>query len=167
MSKLVFYELHDCRTCKLNTMINIERILLPTDFSDNSYAALDYAIKLAEVNNAELYLLHVVNSPVQYDSFLLSSFHVDEINKKAISAKRQALLNLIQTRISEKVHVRAMLRHGVPFVEIINAARECIADMIVMGTHGSAGLQNMLIGSVAEKVVRKAPCPVLTVKARA
>jgi nucleotide-binding universal stress UspA family protein len=143
---------------------DIERILFPTDFSDNSCAALDYAIKLAEVYKTELCLLHVVNSPIQYDSFLLSSFQIDEIERKATSANRQALLNLIQTRIGELVPVKVMLRRGVPFVEIINAARKCKADLIVMATHGCSGLRQKLIGSVAEKVVRHAPCPVLNVK---
>ena len=147
-------------------MKDIERILFPTDFSDNSYAALDYATKLAEFYKAELCLLHVVNSPIQHDSFLLSSFQIDDIERKATSAKRQALLNLIKTRIGEQVPVKVMLRRGVPLGEIINAARKCEADLIVMGTHGRTGLPQMLIGSVAKKVVRYAPCPVLTVKER-
>lgn len=147
-------------------MKDIERILFPRDFSDNSYAALDYATKLAELCKAELCLLHVVNSPIQYDSFLLSSFQIDDIERKATSAKRQAMLNLIQTRIGEQVPVKVMLRRGVPFVEIIDSARKCKADLIVMGTHGRTGLRQMLIGSVAEKVMRHAPCPVMTVKHR-
>ena len=147
-------------------MKDIERILFPTDFSENSCAALDYAAKLAEFYKAELCLLHVVNSPIQHDSFLLSSFQIDDIERKATSAKRQALLNLIKTRIGEQVPVKVMLRRGVPLVEIINAARKCEADLIVMGTHGRTGLPKMLIGSVAKKVVRHAPCPVLTVKER-
>jgi nucleotide-binding universal stress UspA family protein len=145
-------------------MKNIERILFPTDFSDNSYVALDYAIKLAEVYKAELSLLHVVTSPIQYDSFLLSSFRIDDIERKATSAKRQALLNLIQTRIGKQVPVKVILRRGVPFAEIIQTARKGKADLIIMATHGRSGLRQMLIGSVAEKVVRHAPCPVLTVK---
>ncbi|MFQ6113356.1 MAG: universal stress protein, partial [bacterium] len=84
----------------------------------------------------------------------------------ATSSKRQAMLNLIQTRIGEQVPVKVMLRRGVPFVEIINAARKCKADLIVIATQGRTGLQQMLIGSVAEKVVRHAPCAVLTIKHR-
>lgn len=147
-------------------MKDIERILFPTDFSDNSYAALDYAIKLAEVHRAEIHVLHVLSQPPGYDSFLLSSFQIDEIERKASSPKQHALLNLIQTRIGEQVPVKVMLRRGMPFVEIINTARKCKADLIVMATHGRSGLRQMLIGSVAEKVVRHAPCPVLTVKER-
>ena len=75
-------------------------------------------------------------------------------------------MNLIQTRIGEQVPVKVMLRRGVPFVEIIDSARKCKADLIVMGTHGRTGLRQMLIGSVAEKVMRHAPCPVMTVKHR-
>lgn len=75
-------------------------------------------------------------------------------------------MNLIQTRIGKQVPVKVMLRRGVPFGEIINAARKCKADLIVMATHGRSGLRQMLIGSVAEKVVRHAPCPVLTVRHR-
>jgi nucleotide-binding universal stress UspA family protein len=145
-------------------MKSIKRILFPTDFSENSYLALDYAVNLAKVYGAQLYLLHVINKPLGYDSYLLTSFHIDEIEKQATSAARQAMLELIQTRIDEKVRVKIVLARGVPFAEIVDTAKTSKTDLIIMGTHGRTGVPQMLIGSVAEKVVRNAPCPVLTVK---
>lgn len=143
---------------------HIRRILLATDFSENSLAALDYALELAKAFDAQLYLLHVRKQPLEYDSYLLSSFQLEELEKEATRAARQALLSLIETRIGEQVQVETMLAHGVPFATIVTMANQMKADLIVMGTHGRTRLPQMLIGSVAEKVVRNAPCPVLTVK---
>ncbi len=142
-------------------MIKLKHILHPTDFSDNSSLALKYACSLAKQFEAELHLINVVQNttfgvpPVpgvpadfyqqqtQYADLELASFP-DKVVKFDGSLTRE-------------------LCEGVPFVEIIRYAKEKEIDMIVMGTHGYSGLQHLIMGSVAENVVRKAPCPVLTV----
>lgn len=140
----------------------IRRILMATDFSDYSRDALDRAVQMAKAFGAEIHLLHVLelpytSTPPQYAKAL------EEVNKE--EAKK---LNTQAERIrQESIEVRLMSRHGVPHQQITEAAKEIRADLIVLGTHGRTGLAHMLIGSVAERVVRHAPCPVLTVKPKA
>ena len=148
-------------------MIKINKILYPTDFSEYSKAALPYAISLSKQNNAELYCLHVVEMP--QEEYLsgeymlpLNASHVSEDQILKTSGAR--LDKFVKENMSEITKVISKALIGTPFVEIIHYAKEQSIDLIVMGTHGHSALAAMLLGSVAEKVVRKAPCPVLTVR---
>jgi nucleotide-binding universal stress UspA family protein len=143
----------------------IRRILCPVDFSGCSQHALGYALKLAVLCNGDLELLHVMTMPISalpdFPSFPdLSPETVRAIEESA----RRKIEELATSMRREYPRVATTLASGQPFLEIILAARERSADLIVMGTHGRTGLPHMLMGSVAEKVVRKASCPVLTVK---
>jgi len=148
------------------TDIQIATILCPVDFSESSDYALRYAQDLAEAFGAELKLLHVVEVPF-LPSYSMAgvpdlSMPVEQLEEGA----REHMEKVLQ-RAREQVEdleVSGEVRPGTAFVEIIDVAREFHADLIVMGTHGRSSLKQLLIGSVAEKVVRKAPCPVLTVK---
>jgi len=93
-----------------------------------------------------------------------SSYRIENIEKRVTESSRREMLRLAEERIDRQVAVKFIVVQGVPFAEIINTARKCKADLIVIGTHGRTGISKILIGSVAEKVVRKAPYPVLTVK---
>lgn len=149
-------------------MLNLKKILYPTDFSQYSLAALPYAIGLTQQNDAKLYCLHVVEMP--HEEYLTSEYmvplsipHVPE--DKVLRTARARLERFVIENISEidkKVTARVLV--GTPFVEIIRYAREQSIDLIILGTHGRNALASMLLGSVAEKVVRKASCPVLTVR---
>ena len=147
-------------------MIKLQKILCPIDFSENSLEALRYAAHTALKENATVYLIHIVDSRV-YDYGGPIYEPITPAMKPAID---QASKDQLRDKLLEKVpkeikgRVETVVSFGVPFVEIIKAARDYDIDLIIMGTHGRSGISHMLIGSVAEKVVRKAPCPVLTVR---
>ena len=148
-------------------MLNLKRILYPTDFSEYSLAALPYAVALAQQNDAELYCLHIVEMPTE--EYLTGDYmvpldvpHVPE--DRILRTARARLERFVSEHLSEIDKVTPRVLTGTPFVEIIRYAREQSIDMIVIGTHGHSALAAMLLGSVAEKVVRTAPCPVLTVR---
>mgnify|MGYP001558299558 CR=1 FL=1 len=146
-------------------MITIKTILVPTDFSDASAAALGYARALAEAFGSTLHLLHVVQDPYVQpwaaEAFGVSLAGVLERWEQDALAQLDALV----PEAERQAHpVQSATRVGHPFVEILNYAAEHHVDLIVMGTHGRGAVAHMLLGSVTEKVIRKAPCPVLTVR---
>lgn len=146
-------------------MISLKKILLPTDFSEFSGAARDYACSLVEKFNAELHVLHVLQdlvamAPEPGMAFPPPGDYMKELEASA----KQALEKHPGDSLAAGFQVQRILRHGSPFLEIIRYAKEQDMDLIVMGTHGRTGLAHVLLGSVAEKVVRKSPCPVLTVR---
>jgi nucleotide-binding universal stress UspA family protein len=140
---------------------NIRHILVPHDFSDTAEQALMYAVALAEKFGARVTVLHAYEAPSYgYPDALVASYEfAAEIERAATIA-----LKGVESRIRRpNIELDTMLRRGTPWVEITAAAKERKADLIVMGTHGRRGVARALLGSVAEKVVRSAPCPVLTV----
>ncbi len=137
-------------------MQRIGRILIPTDFSPTADAALAYAAKLsAKTGAAALIALHVV-SPVYY----LEAADLALLLREAREVAQRALDRL------RPVPSRTLLVNGVPHEAIVETARSVGADLIVMGTHGRSGLQRLVLGSVAENVLRHAPCPVLTLRGK-
>lgn len=145
--------------------VDIKRILCPVDFSDNSDHAMRYAAALAGTFNSELTLLHVVAPVVAVlpGETALPDTQQEDIDELA-EACRERLEQTVGALTADGLAVQHKVLNGVPFVEIIRYARDREIDLIIMGTHGRTGLGHLLIGSVAERVVRKAPCPVLTVK---
>ncbi len=144
------------------------KILAPTDFSDDSKNALNYAIELAQKFGSEVVVVHVDQplSPVMIGD-LSPGLDMSTVNRIAEEQRLMALKELDQViaRLREAgVKARSLMRVGAPFLEIINAAQTENVDLIVMGTHGRSGLAHVLMGSVAERVVNKAPCAVLTVR---
>jgi nucleotide-binding universal stress UspA family protein len=146
-------------------MIDLHRILVPTDFSKHSENALSYAAAFAEKFSAELYLLHVVQNLALFipDAITVAPPIAPPV-EQFLTAARAALDRVVQERNLKQLTIRPEVREGTPFYEIIRFAQENDIDLIVMGTHGHSGLAHVLLGSTAEKVVRKAPCPVLTVR---
>ena len=144
----------------------IKKILCPTDFSENSEHALKYALALATLTQADLQLFHVVE-PITYPQsteFFEPVLDEVELMMKMEAAFQQQLEDQVTTLKAEYPQISGKRVTGNTFLEIIQVARVEDVDMIVMGTHGRTGLAHVLIGSVAERVVREAPCPVLTVK---
>jgi nucleotide-binding universal stress UspA family protein len=144
--------------------MQIRTILFPTDFSNGARAAMDHAVSLARDYKAKLILLYVIQDISIAEWYIPSSLSVtDLIEEMQKSAWKE--MDKWAAEVSSKVEeVEKLVIRGVPFVEIIRAAKEKDADLIVIGTHGRTGIDHMLFGSTAEKVVRKAPCPVLTVR---
>jgi nucleotide-binding universal stress UspA family protein len=142
----------------------IKSILFPTDFSNGARAAMDHAISLARDYKAKLILLYVVQDISIAEWYIPSSLSATELVEDMQKSAWQEM-NKWAEEVSSKVgDVEKLIVRGAPFVEIIKTAREKKADMIVIGTHGRTGIDHILFGSTAEKVVRKAPCPVLTVR---
>lgn len=140
------------------------KILHPTDFSDCAAAAQAAAVDLTQKLGSEIVLLNVLVETPLYGEGLLSAPKIQSV----YDAQRKWAEEALEARAAElrgrgvKTSWRANV--GVPFEEIVKIAGEERADMIVMGTHGRSGLNRVLLGSVAERVIRLAPCPVLTVR---
>ena len=146
-------------------MLKASRILVPIDFSDYSARALDCAKTLAEKFNASLHLLTVVPDPFALPNpgpmyVPVSPEYVDGLRRDAESHLRGLLTQ------SEQAQFRAesAVAFGDPYQEISDYVQRASIDLIVMGTRGRGGIAHMMLGSVAEKVVRTAPCPVVTVR---
>lgn len=138
----------------------IRRLLVPVDFSDPSPPALQYARSLAESTGAEVLLLYVIE-PVAYPAELGVVVNLEaDLTERA----ETELARLRDRHLAGLSSVRTQVTHGVADQEIIETARRETADMIIIGTHGFSGLKHLLLGSTAERVVRGAPCPVLTVR---
>ncbi|MCI0457235.1 MAG: universal stress protein, partial [Gemmataceae bacterium] len=147
------------------TKIDLHRILVPTDFSKHSQTALKYAVALAEKFGAEIHLLHVVQDFAVFlpDAVTAGPPVLPPVDQLT-AAVRDALARVIRENKLEPLPIHSEAREGTPYHEIIAFAQEKDIDLIIMGTHGRGGLAHLLLGSVTEKVVRKAPCPVLTVR---
>ena len=144
-------------------MSRLNRILAPVDFSEFSDVALRYATEFAVRFDAELHLLNVIQNPtfLSPDPTLLTGA-IGEFSEQLADFARKKL-DEIELPFEPSRQQRT-IREGAPVVEIVRYARENQIDLIVLGTHGRSGLSHVFLGSVAENVVRKAPCPVLTVR---
>jgi nucleotide-binding universal stress UspA family protein len=142
-------------------MTKIRKILVPTDFSPHSDQAMQYAAMIARAFKARILLVHVIE-PLTYsitDTLQVTDHFV------ALKTIARPLLETARKRFQkEGLSVETDLLTGIPYRQILNKARRIGVDMIVMGTHGRTGVEHFLLGSVAEKVVRLAPCPVVTVR---
>lgn len=142
-----------------DAMLEIKRILAPVDFSETSDKSFDYALSLARAFEAEVIAMHVLQEPILYQPHTAQEFR-DEF-EKSIQSHLDALLN---RHTCEGVEISTAMKQGAPFLEIVQFAQASDCDLIVIGTHGHGPIQNMLLGSCVDKVVRKAHCPVLVVR---
>ena len=145
--------------------MQITRILVPTDFSVHADAAMRYALELARRFNATVHLLNVVEDPLAAGVWS-SEIYTAEIAGLQINLVRDAEKRLCASVPQNAGTVTCEVRRGPAAKQILEAARECGSDLIVMGTRGRTGVAHVLMGSVAEKVVRLASCPVLTLHAQ-
>ncbi len=154
-------------------MLKIDKIVCPTDFSEPSYKALKIADELAANFAAELIVVHVM-APAQYFPAASSVSPIAPVPGDTFAAdlqsriKENALKSLemvLKERVSGDISSRSLFLQGNPADEIVECAKESNASLIVMGTHGFTGWKHLLLGSVTEKVVRSASCPVLTIPA--
>ncbi len=147
-------------------MITLNKILVPTDFSDFSRPAMTYACAIAARFDAELHLLHVVPDPAMLIPEA-AAFSVEAMQSQTEQLSKDAAVALEKLPCDGWENGRPVVRAvrvGTAFLEIIDYAKKEDIDLLVIGTHGRSGLMHVLMGSVAERIVRKAPCPVLTVK---
>jgi len=147
-------------------MIHLDRILVATDFSEFSKPAMDHGCAIAARFESELHLLHVVPDPAMLVPEA-ASFSVESMQAQTEALSKAATEELAKLPPGGWDNGRPVVRAvrvGTAFLEIITYAKELDVDLIVIGTHGRSGLMHILMGSVAERIVRKSPCPVLTVK---
>jgi nucleotide-binding universal stress UspA family protein len=145
--------------------MEFRRILYATDFSELSAYALKHAAYLAQKCGAQLHCLYVVDDSYQYwMTFELATVPAGPPVAELVATAEGHLKDFLAERLPAGLEFHAHVLHGRPFVEIIRYARDEHMDLIVVGTHGRTGLRHVLMGSVADKVVRKSPCPVLTVR---
>jgi nucleotide-binding universal stress UspA family protein len=136
----------------------VNSILVPTDFSPTSEAALRYATEMALTLGARLYLMHVPGKTGEH-------FEANFPHGQFEAAARKGLSSFLAQEDIERLRPEYAVRVGTPAEEIVRYADLCDVDLIIMGTHGRTGIAHALMGSVAEQVVRTAPCPVLLVRA--
>ena len=143
-----------------------KKILFCTDFSKNSHWAFTYALNLAKNYNSKLFILHV--TPVPTCPEQLTIYLPPENLRELMIAQKNELEKELNThylrKLSEIKNYKVLFKEGEPFMEIIRMAKKEFVTLIVMGTHGRTGLDYVLFGSTAEKVVRKSPYPVLTIR---
>jgi nucleotide-binding universal stress UspA family protein len=144
--------------------INIRRILVPIDFSEHSKNALKYAVPFAEKFKASIDLIYVVEPTIYPADFSFGQIGFPNVEEELRTRGSEELDNLITKEIASKVPSRKIVRTGKPFYEINQYALEEKMSLIIIATHGHTGMEHILFGSTAEKVVRKAPCPVLVVR---
>jgi nucleotide-binding universal stress UspA family protein len=150
---------------KASPAIALKKILVPVDFSDHSRKALNYAIPFAEQFHATLHVLYVVEPTIYPADLSFGQVGLPNLEAELRSKSEQELVQLVAEMVGDRVLATAVIRTGLPFVEIIAFAREEDVDLIIVATHGHTGVEHILFGSTAEKIVRKAPCPVLVVRA--
>jgi len=141
--------------------------LVPTDFSDTSDAALTYARTLADSLGASLHLVHVFDDP--YGNALVAEMSpsvYDSMRATELSQARRRLLRRLPPADRKQFHGSTAIVTGSPAQAIVDYATDRGMDLIVIGTHGRSGFAHLILGSVAEQVVRTATCPVLTVRAK-
>jgi len=145
---------------------NITRILVPTDFSTQSAGALAYARELAERFGASIQLLHVLEDPYATSAYATEVYGYLPAGLKETWQKNaeEKLSGLLPPADRARFGATTTVVFGRPAAAVVEYAEQEHADLIVMGTHGRGGVTHLLLGSVAERVIRSAPCPVLTVR---
>jgi len=145
-------------------METFNNILYATDFSDCSEAAFRYALSLAKNYQARLGILHVINEPVDLRGFYVPHISFDKLEDEIRAGAEKLMEKFCRSHLEGFEHYQTFVVPGIPFEEVIKKAAEIEADLIIVGTHGRAGIDHVLFGSTAEKIVRKSIRPVLTVR---
>ncbi|HKI83547.1 MAG TPA: universal stress protein [Candidatus Krumholzibacteria bacterium] len=145
-------------------MLPVKTILYPTDFSENARHAIPHLLEVAKCFSAQIHLLHVVETSLQVADVSWSAAQ-PEMDTRIHEAAKERLEKLAEEIGLPKERLSLAVVDGHPSLEITRYAKAHEIDMIVMSTHGHSGLSHFLLGSVTERVVRKASCPVLTVRA--
>ena len=147
--------------------VDINKVLIPVDFSDPSRQAFYSGLTFSRLFSADTYVLHVAEPLHTFDSsyedIMKVSSEVERL-EKGVQRRLDELFEEGGVQENDRRRVKVEIRGGKPWLEILRFAVEKDMDLIVMATHGHTGIKQMLIGSTAERVVRRAPCPVLCVK---
>ena len=143
--------------------IDIQCILVPLDFSEHAAAVLDWAAHLAEEHRSRIVLFHAYHLPVEFQQ--LEGAYLPPDFWANVKAEAEETLGRFAAEIRARgLEVDSVVAEGYAATAIVDEVEKQNADLVVIGTHGLSGLKHLLLGSIAERVVQKAPCPVLTVK---
>jgi nucleotide-binding universal stress UspA family protein len=146
--------------------IRLRHLLVPTDFSEASRAAVTYGLAFAETFGGTLHVLHVLETVTGADPLALEIPERSTVERAIEASAWDQLRRVLTSGEQARVTVELWIEWGRPVDEIVRYAKEHAIDLIAMGTHGRGGVERLLLGSVAEHVVRHAPCPVLTARNR-
>jgi len=142
----------------------IKKVLVPIDFSDYSKSSLRFAVNFTKTFNAQLYLIYVVEPVIYPPDFSMGQIAIPSVDLEMDKRAEEELKKLAEEEIPSDIVSKIIVKTGKPFIEIIETAEEEDIDLIIISTHGHTGVEHILFGSTAEKVVRKAPCPVLSLR---
>ena len=145
-------------------MPNFEKILFATDFSESSEHAFSYALALAAKFDSRLTILHVINEPVDLRGFYVPHVSFENLEKEIEEGAEKLMAKFCSTHIKDFANFETLIVTGIPYEEILKRADSDQSSLIVLGTQGRSGIDHLLFGSTAERVVRKATCPVVTVR---
>lgn len=148
-------------------MKDFSKILFATDFSETSEYAFDYACTLAKTFKSKLIVMHVINEPVDLRGFYVPHISFDSLEKEIEDAAEKMMKKFCQDKFADLADSDTVIVSGIPYDEIIALADKEKVSLIVLGTHGRAGLDHLLFGSTAERVVRRSRCPVMTIRPQA
>ncbi len=146
-------------------MITIKNILVPIDFSDNAELVMEYALTVAHHFKSPLLICFVAQLYTDYSDFYIPQVPIVTMEEEIDRAAKERMHRFVEKH-GNNIKIEECVRMGNVAHEILTLAKERQVDLIVMGTHGFQGLEKILFGSVAEKVVKTATCPVLTIKPR-
>lgn len=141
-----------------------EKIVTAIDFSESSNLAFEYSLTLAKQFQAELTIIHVINEPVDLRGFYVPHISFEQLEREIEEGAQKMMETFCQTKIEDFTRYKTVVVPGIPYEEIIRKAEEVGASLIVLGTHGRKGIDHLIFGSTAERVVRGASCPVLTIR---
>lgn len=144
-------------------MNEVKKILVPVDFSENSQKILRSAVQMAEKFSAQLAVVFVVQSFDDYSGFFVPHMPIAQFEDEMVQSAEKKMASFLKENLPANLSCESKILTGDVAEEITTYAGNLKADMIVMGTHGYKGLEKVLFGSIAEKVVKTAPCPVLTI----
>lgn len=145
-------------------MKDFKTILFANDFAETSEEVFDYALTMAKKYDAKLLIVHVINEPVDLRGFYVPHISFENLEKEIAEGAEKMMEKFCRTKIKDFANYETFILSGIPYEEIMKKADETQTSLIIMGTHGRRGLDHMLFGSTAERVVRGAGCPVLTVR---
>jgi len=144
-------------------MMNIKRILFPVDFTESSKKIVSYVKQFVQSCNAQLDLIHVIRGPEDFAGFELGAAWWTSIQKEVMDGAHQAMEQFVRENLADVPNIKTFITVGDVVEEIVSYANANKIDLILIGTHGRKGLEKVMFGSVAEGVVKAAPCPVLTI----
>ena len=168
MGVRILYPAYITRKCskilKGGWIMEIKSILFPTDFSEGSAQALQYAVDMSKRYGAKLHVVHIIYDITKATGWYVPHVSTDKMYQEIQEGAKKELDRFAVKELAEVKDVERTVITGVPHEEVINFAKKHKIDLIIMGTHGRKGIDRILFGSTAAQIVRFAPCPVLTVR---